>query len=45
MSINTSITVIHVDYDHPLGMPCRECRIDEGKGKKPITKKRKDEQG
>lgn len=37
--IDNSTVVIHPDYEHPLGMPCRECRIIEDKGQKPKTKK------
>lgn len=39
MAVDTTTTVIHADYDHPQGMPCRECRTDDAKGKKPKTKK------
>ena len=38
MPVDESIIVIHETYEHPLGMPCRECRVNESRGIEPKTR-------
>ena len=39
MAVDPSIIVEHEGYEHSLGMPCRECRLNEARGIEPKTKK------
>lgn len=37
--IDESITIVHDSYEHPKGMPCRECRNNDARGIEPKIKK------